>query len=41
LLRNIAVARQAGKLDYDARRRFAVYALPVLGLGRNSDRGFN
>jgi hypothetical protein len=33
LLRITAAAREAGKLDDDARRRFAVYARPVLGVG--------
>jgi hypothetical protein len=35
IARIITAARETGELDYDARRRFAVYALPVLGLGRN------
>jgi hypothetical protein len=29
----MAAARETGTLDNDARRRFAVYALPVLGVG--------
>jgi hypothetical protein len=33
LIRIITAARKTGALDDDARRRFAIYALPVLGVG--------